>query len=115
MKKTAICRMAKREIGNPLITPYYSRAPNGAPAASQRSDHGWNDGVITGYIRDLQKAYRQHYNAKNMKPATVRKRAAELLHNGVVAGFIRDLQKKHRQRHDVTMDGLVDELEPDKT
>ena len=46
-----------------------------------------------------------------MKPATVQKRAGELLHHGVITGCIRELQAAHRQRHDVTMDRLVDELE----
>ncbi len=52
------------------------------------------------------KAYRLAYNTKNMKPATVRKRAIELLRNGVVAGFIRELQKAHRQRHEMWRSAL---------
>ncbi len=60
---------------------------------------------------NASKAYRLHYDTKNMKPATINKRASELLHNGEITGRIRDLQSAHRQRHDVTVDGLTDELE----
>lgn len=38
-------------------------------------------------------AYRQAYNAANMKPATVQKRASELMANGVVAGRVKELRQ----------------------
>jgi hypothetical protein len=60
---------------------------------------------------NASKAYRLHYDTKNMKPATINKRASELLHDGEITGRIRELQSAHRQRHDVTVDGLTDELE----
>ncbi len=56
-------------------------------------------------------AYRIAYDIENMKPATVRREAMRALKNPTIATYIRELQKTHRQRHDVTVDGLVDELE----
>lgn len=38
-------------------------------------------------------AYRAAYNAKNMKPETVQKRASELMSGGVVSGRVKELQK----------------------
>ncbi len=56
-------------------------------------------------------AYRIAYDVENMKPATVRREAMRALSNPTIATYIRELQKTHRQRHDVTVDGLTDELE----
>ena len=60
---------------------------------------------------NASKAYRLHYDTKNMKPATVKREAKRLLDNHNITTTIRELQAAHRQRHDVTVDGLVDELE----
>ncbi len=60
---------------------------------------------------NASKAYRLHYDTKNMKPATVKREAKRLLDNHNITTTIRELQSAHRQRHDVTVDGLVDELE----
>jgi phage terminase small subunit len=38
-------------------------------------------------------AYRQAYNAAKMKPATVQKRASELMANGEVAGRVAELRR----------------------
>ncbi len=56
-------------------------------------------------------AYRLHYDTKKMKAATVNREAKALLDNHKITTRIRELQAAHRQRHDVTVDGLVDELE----
>ena len=77
-----------------------------APTPKQRKfAHAYVEGMRA------PEAYRLAYNAKNMKPKTVQKRAYELLRDGVVAGYIRQLQKEHRQRHDIDVDALTDELE----
>lgn len=56
-------------------------------------------------------AYRQNYNAKNMKPTTIAVKACELLKNGKVAVTVNQLQMEIRQRHEVTVDSLTDEYE----
>lgn len=66
------------------------------------------------YIEELcnaSKAYRKAYNAKNMKPETINKRASELLKNGKVTGRIEELQKNIQERHNITVDSLLIELE----
>ncbi len=60
---------------------------------------------------NASKAYRLHYDTKNMKPATVKREAKRLLDNHNITTTIRELQAAHRQRHDITVDGLTDELE----
>lgn len=60
---------------------------------------------------NASEAYRRAYNAKNMKPETVNKRASELLNDGYITGMIEGLQAAHRDRHDVTVDGLTVEYE----
>jgi phage terminase small subunit len=56
-------------------------------------------------------AYRQSYNAENMKPVTIRRKAAELLDNGKVTARVRALQQRALERHDVTVDSITAELE----
>lgn len=56
-------------------------------------------------------AYRQAYDAKNMKPVTIRRKAAELLAHGNVSAHIRALRDQHRDRHLVTVDSITEELE----
>jgi hypothetical protein len=64
---------------------------------------------------NASEAYRQAYNAKNMKPETVNRKAKELLEGGrgcgKVAARIDALQTEHRKRHDVTVDNLTTEYE----
>ena len=62
-------------------------------------------------IGNACEAYPLAYDTKNMKLATVRREAMRALSNPIIATYIRELQSAHRQRHDVTVDGLVDELE----
>lgn len=56
-------------------------------------------------------AYRKAYRATDMKPATVNRKAKELMENGKITARIAELQKVHRGRHDITVDGLTAELE----
>ena len=56
-------------------------------------------------------AYRLAYDAENMKPVTIRRKAAELLEHGNVSARIRALQAMHLARHEVTVDTITGELE----
>ena len=57
---------------------------------------------------NASEAYRRAYDTENMKPATVKKRASEMLAKGVIAGTISDLQEVHRRGHWMTVDSLTD-------
>jgi hypothetical protein len=46
-------------------------------------------------------AYREAYNASNMKPETIHKRASELFLDGVVAGRIDELKKEFTKKLDI--------------
>jgi phage terminase small subunit len=64
---------------------------------------------------NASEAYRRSYDASNMKPETVNRKAAELLDNGKITARLALLQNIHRQRHEITVDSLVDELEQART
>lgn len=59
-------------------------------------------------------AYRGAYDADQMKPETVNKRASELLDDGEVAGRIEELRAVHAERHDMTVDVIADMLRKDR-
>lgn len=59
---------------------------------------------------NASKAYRQSYDTKNMKPATINRKAKELLDNGKIAARISGLQARHQARHDITVDYLTDNM-----
>ena len=60
---------------------------------------------------NASEAYRQAYDAENMKPETVKKRASELLGRGDVAGTIAAMRGAVQQTHGVTVASLIVELE----
>lgn len=60
---------------------------------------------------NASEAYRTAYAAGKMKAETVNKRASELMANGEIAGRVAELQQEHRNKHDVTVSGLLEELE----
>ncbi|WP_235365713.1 terminase small subunit [Proteus terrae] len=60
---------------------------------------------------NASEAYRTAYAAGKMKSETVNKRASELLANGEIAGRVAELQQEHRTKHDITVSGLLEELE----
>ncbi|TCP95336.1 terminase small subunit [Cricetibacter osteomyelitidis] len=60
---------------------------------------------------NASEAYRQAYNAENMKSETVNRKASELLENGKITARIDELQAEHRERHKLTVDDLLHELE----
>lgn len=60
---------------------------------------------------NASEAYRKAYNAENMKPETVNRKAKELLDHGKISARIEALQEDHRERHKITVDDLLSELE----
>lgn len=60
---------------------------------------------------NASEAYRAAYAAGKMKAETVNKRAYELMANGEITGRVAELQQEHRNKHDVTVSGLLEELE----
>ena len=55
-------------------------------------------------------AYRRSYNAGSMKPATINRKASELMSNGKITARISDLKREHKARHDVTVGKLTEDL-----
>lgn len=63
---------------------------------------------------NASEAYRQAYDAGQMKPETINKRASELLTKGEIAGRITDLKAAHVERHNVTIDTIREMLVEDR-
>lgn len=59
---------------------------------------------------NASKAYRQSYDTENMKPASINRKAKELLDNGKIAARIITLYEASQKRHEVTVCSLTDEL-----
>lgn len=60
---------------------------------------------------NASEAYRKAYNAENMKPETVNRKAKELLDHGKISARIAQLQGEAAERNEVTVDSLLAELE----
>lgn len=60
---------------------------------------------------NASEAYRQAYNADNMKPETVTNEAYKLLQDPDISAMVDGLKEEARQRHAVTVDDLLHELE----
>lgn len=60
---------------------------------------------------NASEAYRKAYNAKNMKPETVNRKAKELLDHGKISARLTQLQNKAAERNEITVDRLLAELE----
>ena len=60
---------------------------------------------------NASEAYRRAYNAGNMKPETVNRRAKEALKHGPIAARIKELQAATFERHETTVDDILRELE----
>ncbi len=71
------------------------------------------ENFCTSYVEtgNASEAYRRAYNTGNMKPATVNRKAKELLDNGKITARVEGLQAGHQERHEVTVDSLTDEYE----
>jgi len=55
-------------------------------------------------------AYRRAYNAENMQPSTITKRASELVTRGGIKAMIDHLQATHREKHKVTVESMTSDL-----
>lgn len=62
-------------------------------------------------IGNASEAYRRTYDASNMKPETVNRKAVELQSHGKITARVAELRAQLRQRHEITADTLVQELE----
>ena len=63
---------------------------------------------------NASEAYRRSYNAEKMKPETVNRTAKEQLDNPKIAARLAELKAAHVERHEITVDDLIRELEPDR-
>ena len=60
---------------------------------------------------NASEAYRSAYKADRMKPATINRKAAELMDNGKITARLQQLRAPIMERHNVTVDSLLLELE----
>lgn len=60
---------------------------------------------------NASEAYRQAYNAANMKPETVNRSAKDLMDTPKITAIIEELRAEHKKRHNITVDDLLAELE----
>lgn len=60
---------------------------------------------------NASEAYRQAYEAENMKQTTIAVKACELLSDGNVSVRVQELRNEHAVRHNITIDSLIEELE----
>ena len=75
------------------------------------------EAFVQAYIEtgNASEAYRRSYDAENMKPETVGRRAKELLKHGPITAHIELLQSKAEKRHSITVDDILRELEEART
>lgn len=59
---------------------------------------------------NASEAYRQAYNAENMKDQVIRQKAYELLQHGDVTVMVQQLKANVQKRHDVTVASLTEAL-----
>ena len=63
---------------------------------------------------NASEAYRQAYDAENMKPDVIKVKACELLKNGNVAVTVADLKASLQKRHNITVDTITEMLKEDR-
>ena len=63
---------------------------------------------------NASEAYRQAYDAENMKSATINRNATALLDNNNITTRLEELRSMHVRRHKVTVDSITAELEDAK-
>ena len=63
---------------------------------------------------NASEAYRQAYDAGNMAPATVNRKAKELLDNGKITARLQELGQVDMERHIVTADTIASMLKEDR-
>jgi phage terminase small subunit len=59
---------------------------------------------------NASKAYRQAYDDRGMLPATVNRKAKELLDNGKITARLKELKKPVIEKAQITFEGHLDEL-----
>jgi phage terminase small subunit len=57
---------------------------------------------------NASEAYRRSYNAENMNPATVNRKAKFEFDKGKIGARIEELQERAQRKHDVTIETLTD-------
>lgn len=64
------------------------------------------------YIKtgNASEAYRRAYNAENMKPATVNRRAKELMDNSKIAARLTELQSEAAEKSKLTLESHLEKL-----
>ena len=60
---------------------------------------------------NASEAYRRAYDAENMKPESINRKAKELMDNGKIAARLAEMHQATAQRHQLTVDDLIKELE----
>jgi phage terminase small subunit len=60
---------------------------------------------------NASEAYRQAYNAENMKEASINVNASKLLTDAKISLRVKELKSGHVKRHELTVNDLVKELE----
>lgn len=60
-------------------------------------------------LGNASEAYRQSYDAQNMKPESVWAEASRTMANPLVSARIMELQEEHRARHGITVDRVLQE------
>lgn len=60
---------------------------------------------------NASEAYRRAYDAENMKPETVNRRAFDLMENSKIKARIEALQVEHRKEHNITVSDILNKLE----
>jgi len=58
---------------------------------------------------NASEAYRTIYHCDKMKPASVNRKAAELLSNGKITARIKVLNSMHQERHNINVDKLTND------
>lgn len=64
---------------------------------------------------NASEAYRRAYDAENMKPESINRKAKELIDNGKIAARLAVLREVHVERHNLTVDDLIAQLDEDRT
>lgn len=65
-------------------------------------------------LGNASEAYRHSYDAEGMSPASVNRKAKELLDNGKIAARLGQLRASHAERHAVTVDDIARMLLEDR-
>lgn len=60
---------------------------------------------------NMSEAYRQAYDAENMLPESINRKAFDMMEKVKIRSRVEQLQAEHKERHDVTVDSLCSELE----